>query len=254
MQDMRAALYDLVDSYPESERKVQAQDVDRTLFHLHMISHDHDDDHGFLRVCDIGAGIGLLPFACALAGMKVTIIDDFCDDGMAELYAAMEPLYRAHGIKVLRGDICDLSVPDTTFDVVFSNRMLEHLHHSPRAGFHRIREAVVPGGRLILGAPNCTNLRKRLLMLTGQFAWSPLQDWYFSPRFRGHVREPRVADLVTIAKDLDLSSIEVIGRNWLGYRSKSPMLRRLMPLVDPVISYFPSLCSDIYVKGQKRDG
>ena len=64
------------------------------------------------------------------------------------------------------------------------------------------------------------NLRKRITVPLGYGKWSRMEDWYEEDRFRGHVREPDVADLRYIGADLDLKNIEILGRNWLGYQSR----------------------------------
>ncbi len=77
-----------------------------------------------------------------------------------------------------------------------------------------------------------------------------MKDWYETDRFRGHVREPDVGDLQYIAADLELASPEIMGRNWLGRRSPHRLTARITALVDPLLSRFPSLCSDIYLLGR----
>lgn len=71
--------------------------------------------------------------------------------------------------------------------------------------------AIKPGGGFILGVPNCVSLRKRLTVPFGYGKWSSMADWYELPVFRGNVREPDVADLVFIARDIRLVDIRNIG-------------------------------------------
>ena len=75
-------------------------------------------------------------------------------------------------------------------------------------------------GLFVLGVPNRVNLRKRVFVPFGYGKWSSMKDWYESPVFRGHVREPDVDDLRYIARDLHLRDWQVFGRNWLGYSSQ----------------------------------
>jgi len=108
-----------------------------------------------------------------------------------------------------------------------------------------------PLGRFVLAVPNCVNLRKRLTVPLGRGKWSSMKDWYEPESFRGHVREPDVQDLECIAKDLKLQNVRVVGRNWLGHQSTSKLIRTLTGLVGPLIQLRPSLCSDIYLVGEK---
>jgi hypothetical protein len=80
--------------------------------------------------------------------------------------------------------------------------------------------------------------------------WSSMADWYEAKTFRGHVREPDVDDLRYIARDMGLVDVEVMGRNWLGYKNRRPWIRRLTPLVDVPLRVLPTLCSDIYLVGR----
>ncbi len=48
-----------------------------------------------------------------------------------------------------------------------------------------------------------------------------------------------------------LADIRIIGRNWLGYRSKFGWVKSLTPLADRFLGLFPSLCANIYLVGRK---
>jgi hypothetical protein len=95
------------------------------------------------------------------------------------------------------------------------------------------------------------NLRKRLTVPFGVGKWTPMWAWYEVERFRSHVREPDVDDLRYIAADLGLCNVKIIGRNWSGYRSRFRAARIITPLIDRLLRFWPSLCSDIYLVGRK---
>jgi len=97
--------------------------------------------------------------------------------------------------------------------------------------------------------PNCVNLRKRLSVPLGIGKWSRMEDWYEEQEFRGHVREPDVADLRYIALDMGLKDVQILGRNWLGYASRSRFVRLGTWIVDMPLRMFPSLCADLYMTG-----
>jgi len=78
-----------------------------------------------------------------------------------------------------------------------------------------------------------------------------MTDWYDKAVFRGHVREPDVHDLRYIANDIGLKQVAIHGRNFLGMRSRRRVIRTASLLGDRVLRYTPSLCSDIYLVGQK---
>jgi hypothetical protein len=78
-----------------------------------------------------------------------------------------------------------------------------------------------------------------------------MTDWYESEVFRGHVREPDVDDLRYIARDLRLTDVRVIGRNWLGFETRRAWVRAITAIVNRALILAPSLCSDIYLIGHK---
>src|SRR5262249_23689895 len=81
-----------------------------------------------------------------------------------------------------------------------------------------------------------------------------MEDWYQEPEFRGHVREPDVADLRYIALDMGLREVQILGRNWMGYVSRSGFVRLATWIADRPLRMFPSLCADIYLTGHSPTG
>ena len=100
--------------------------------------------------------------------------------------------------------------------------------------------------------PNCVNLRKRITVPFGFGKWSSMSSWYEQEKFRGHVREPDVSDLIYMANDIKLTNIKIYGRNWLGLTSNNKFIRVLSRMIDPILKFFPSLCSDLYMVGTKE--
>ena len=109
-----------------------------------------------------------------------------------------------------------LNVPPASLGAVTCFHSVEHWHSSPKKLFADVMTALAPRGLFILAAPNAVNLRKRLTVPLGYGNWSPMTEWYDTHRFRGHVREPVVADLRAIASDMGLVDVTILGRNWLG--------------------------------------
>jgi 2-polyprenyl-3-methyl-5-hydroxy-6-metoxy-1,4-benzoquinol methylase len=230
-------------------RRRMLEDVDRVAFEVTLVSSLISSGG---HVADIGGGITLFAPALSASGFKALLVDDFRDRWHHDQAEALE-LHRAIGVDVLSVDLLssDFSMPPDTLDVIAAFDVIEHLHHSPKPMLKKLVTALRPGGWLIIGVPNCVNLRKRLTVPFGIGKWSPLQQWYDEPLFRGHVREPDVDDLRYIANDLNLSNVVVKGRNFLGARSRFTWVRLLLPLVDNLLQLRPSLCSNLYMIGQK---
>jgi SAM-dependent methyltransferase len=221
------------------------------------------------HLLDLGAGTSAFgPVASAL-GMKVTIADDFGGGGGVDIEhldatrKLIEGWKTRLGMNVLELDIITQSLPIETgaADVVTCINSLEHWHHSPKRLFREIVRVLRPHGYLILVTPNAANARKRISALLGRNIWDRLDWWYQDgdPVFRGHVREPIIADLKQIMEWNNIEPIKVYGRNYLGQHSKAlggipaPVLRSGVALLDWGLRFFPTLCSDIHVIGRKRE-
>lgn len=206
------------------------------------------------RIVDVGGGWGTFALGCAARGLDATLIDDFRDSGfyIAEDMTAMRRVYDKYGLHVISRDVVsdNLDFPDASLDTVTIFDSLEHWHNSPKKVLHRVNKIVKRGGTLILGVPNCVNLRKRITVPLGRGKWSQMADWYEQDVFRGHVREPDVDDLRYIARDIRLDDVRILGRNWSGHCSASKLIRTVTPFVDRLLQLKPSLCSDLYMIGR----
>lgn len=263
---LRPLLGELARSFRPDLVHSQLTDVDRIAFEIALVTERMGSD---VALCDIGSGIGLFPAACARLGMRVTMMDDFVppfEDAQAAQAAPDAPdavylggvedalaLHRSLGVRVERRDPLEegFGFCAASLDVVTIFDSMEHWHRSPRPLLRAVMEALVPGGLLVIGVPNCVNLRKRITVPLGRGKWSRMADWYETKRFRGHVREPDVDDLDYIARDLALVQVEILGRNWAGYLSANPWIRRITTLTDRMLQVRPSLCSDLYLIGRK---
>lgn len=245
-----ARLREVAKDYPHELTDGQLVDVPRIAFNISLVV-DRTGSH--VRICDLGGGIGMFSLGCAAVGMKSVLVDDFRDDVNNRFSSVPDTLHKKYGVEVISTDVI-ASPPQFasgSLDVVTSFDSLEHWHHSPKRLLKRALEWLKPGGLLVIGVPNCVNLRKRITVPFGRGKWSRMEDWYEVEQFRGHVREPDTDDLRYIARDLGLQGVEIIGRNWLGYVARSRLVRAITPLVDVPLRRFPSLCADIYLVGRK---
>lgn len=259
-------LLDLAHRFPAALLESQIQDVRRVAFQIQLVVRRAGCD---VSLCDIGSGVGLFPAGCARLGMRVTMMDDFQhpfgagnnpealreapDSVNYELADSVLELHQSLGVDVQRKDPLTekFGFPGASLDVVTTFDSMEHWHRSPKQLFASVRDALVPGGVFILGVPNAVNLRKRITVPFGYGKWSQMAHWYEPERFRGHVREPDVGDLHYIARDIGLTDVEILGRNWAGYLSVNRWVRRATAIVDRVLQLRPSLCSDLYLIGRK---
>jgi SAM-dependent methyltransferase len=241
----------IADSYPPAIVAVQGYiDVPRNAFNLSLL---FPLPRG-ARIGDIGGGLGLFSPGCAALGFEVTLVDDFRDAWQkAAMEEILDRVHRRFGVRIVNRDVVSDGVEfdPESFDAFTVFDTMEHWHNSPKRMFHQLMTALKPGGLFIVSGPNCVNLRKRLTVPFGVGKWTAMRDWYEVEQFRSHVREPDVDDLRYIAADLGLRNIEIMGRNWSGYRSRFRAARIITPLIDRLLRFRPSLCSDIYLVGRK---
>ena len=184
---------------------------------------------------------------------RTVLVDDFDDSVNHQVGSSILDLHRKLGVEVISRDVVEKGIHDLAgnFDIITTFDSMEHWHHSPKRLFHEVAEKLNPGGAFVLGVPNCVNMRKRVTVPLGFGKWSGIQEWYEVDKFRGHVREPDVSDLTYIACDMGLVDVKIYGRNWLGYYSESPAIRLATKIMDYPLRLNPSLCSDIYMIGNK---
>lgn len=227
-----------------------ANEINRTLFQLSLLIQRLKPPFSLI---DLGAGMGSFPVACAEVGIDVTAVDDYADPYDAVLVSKALDVLRLHGVKILAHNVLAGPLPfaENSIDAITSFGSMEHWHHSPKHLFAQCMKILKPGGVFLLSGPNCVNLRKRLSVPLGYGKWTQMADWYEQDVFRGHVREPDVDDLKYIARDLKLINISIYGRNFIGMSSQRPMIRAATKIIDHLLRLRPSLCSDIYMIGNK---
>jgi SAM-dependent methyltransferase len=254
-QKLLAVLSNVANQYPKDLVNAEVLDIPRIAFNISLaLDAVKRKPHTEIELCDLGGGIGLFSVGCAAYGIKRSVlVDDFDDSVNHRVGASILDLHRRFGVTVFARDVVENGIRDIagTFDVITTFDSMEHWHNSPKRLFHEVREKLNPGGVFVLGVPNCVNMRKRITVPLGIGKWSGMQDWYDNDRFRGHVREPDVNDLMYIARDMGLTDIKIHGRNWLGHCSANPAIVVATKVMDVPLRLKPSLCSDIYLVGRK---
>ena len=238
--------------YPDELREQQKADLKRLAFQLEIIRRRVPSGG---KILDVGGGIGAFSPALAISGFDTTLADDFRDPINSEFPCNRVGVHERLGVKVVKVDAssASFSPEPESFDAITCIDSIEHWHRSPKAALHKMVTALKPGRLLMIGMPNCVNLRKRITAPLGRNKWSSMESWYEQSEFRSHVREPDVADLVYMARDLRLQNVTVIGRNWAGRTSKSFWLRIAARSADLILRLRPSLCSDLYLMGTRAE-
>jgi SAM-dependent methyltransferase len=226
-------------------------------------------EHGLLRkglsVADLGGGSAWFIAVLAQMGLEATLVDDFWGGGHVEANIYRQQLsflegFEKLGVKIQSQDLISrpLQMPDESVDVITCFHTLEHWHHSPKKLFAEIRRVLRPGGYIIFATPNVVNLRKRIYTVLGKSPFANLEEWYQHEVFRGHVREPSIADLHQLYQWNGFQVVDTYGRNFIGQDSMAlsflplPLRRLLARSLATLLKMVPSLCSDIHVVGIKK--
>ena len=185
--------------------------------------------------------------------MDASFIDDFQDPCHADPHDPRRKIHLEYGAQAIRRDVIaeGLDFPAESFDAFTCFGTMEHWHHSPKALFAQVRQALKPEGLFVLSTPNCVDLYRRITVPLGISGWTRLEEWYEHPVFRGHVREPSLKDLRYIARDMGLRDVRLFGRNWNLFLSRSGLVRTLAPAVDRTLRLVPGVCLSIYMTGRK---
>jgi len=251
-------LRNVANKYPKDLLNAAPMEIPRIAFNISIaLQSVTTKSLNELEICDLGGGLGLFSTGCAAYGMKrVVLIDDFDDPVNRRVGNSILDIHRSLGVEVIERDVVKTGIRDIegTFDIITTFDSMEHWHHSPKKLFHEVVEKLKPGGVFVLGVPNCVNMRKRISVPFGIGKWSGMQGWYEEEKFRDHVREPDVSDLIYIAHDMGLVAIKILGRNWMGYNSANPAMRFITKIMDYPLRFKPSLCADIYMVGKKHSG
>src|SRR5579872_1131071 len=103
------------------------------------------------RILDVGCGFGWQAFVFALQGNSVIGIDILPSmiDGMNTSIASMKSKGVNFDLTGVVGDVCEFNFQPASFDAIYSNEAIEHVHDLKKM-FLRCRELLKPGGRIFL--------------------------------------------------------------------------------------------------------
>lgn len=239
--------------YNTSNPRSIIRKLKKTVDHVNLVRHATAHLPGTVTLCDIGGSFGDFASGCAAVGMNALFIDDFLCRCHGDESSPKYEVHKQYGAKLISRDVIaeGIDFPDDSIDIFTCFATMEHFHNSPKKLFAQVMLALKPGGVFLLSAPNAVDLMKRLTVVLGTADWSPMSAWYEEPLFRSHVREPRVADLKYIARDMRLVDVQIFGRNWTAHTIRNPLLRTLGLAMDRVLRFVPSLCGEIYLLGKK---
>lgn len=134
---------------------VYRRNVRQENLHLWLWKVKHACDLGDFynkRVLEAGCGFGWDAVGMSLKGGNDVVAMDILPsmvDGMTECLKEMERKGRRLAVTPLQGDICNVDLPDGSFDGIFSTEAVEHVH-SLEQMFSRCYDLLKPGGRMVI--------------------------------------------------------------------------------------------------------
>jgi len=200
-----------------------------------------------LKVLDVGCAQGTLALLLAERGHDVTALDL-----RAEFLEYAKSRHTHGNVRFIPMNALEEDLP-TGFDLVFANQLIEHVVHPDRL-VNRLKQALRPGGRLVVTTPNGSYVRNTLPShreLGDPAKWEHLQ---FSADGDGHFFAYRAGELADVFRDCGLRQIrtQFFETPWISGHMRvrhlhgwvpSPVLRTLdratlaLPWVGPRLAH-----------------
>lgn len=145
------------------EQVEQREFADRKAFLARLKKLGKLGDFQNKRILDVGCGFGWQAFVFSLLGNSVVGLDILTSmiDGMNMSIASMRQKGIQFDLTAIAGDICNPDLERSSFDAIYSNEAIEHVHDLQKM-FSRCRELLRPGGKVfLLNDSNVLNSKTR---------------------------------------------------------------------------------------------
>ena len=206
------------------------------------------------KILDIGCGYCYLTKFLKRQGTEVFGVD---------FYYGTVPENRCHqsGIPYsqLNIETDDLPFGENFFDVVLLGEVLEHFTHSPLVPLARIKNALRPGGRLILTTPNARRFTHLAKILLGQNIYPDLMSYYQEPySHKGkdfYYRHNRLYTMKELHQLLTQAGFKTLSSGFVRegiYWKDSPKKILFKLLTYLILSAFPPFRDFLWVVAEKK--
>jgi len=193
------------------------------------------------RLLDIGSGPMDKTGIFQMMGFRCHAVDDLNDpwhQRNGNIRKIKEYAKRLN-INFYHQRLGDYTIPfeASSFDVVCSFAVIEHLHESPRGLLNSMGNCARPGGLIVITIPNSVHLKKRLSVLLGSSNYPPVDMFYHSiGTWRGHVREYTLDETVYICKKSGFKVLSSTTFECIAYDKLNFPLRHLYLLLGSIVS------------------
>lgn len=193
-------------------------------YHAELERYLHIAGDSPLRILDVGCAQGTLALLLAEAGHDVTALDlrrEFLD------YA--QGRYESGTIRFIQGNALELNLSDS-FDLVFSNQILEHLVY-PVELIQGLARLLKSGGRVVATTPNGRYLKNRLPSFYELGDVAQYEDRQFFSDGDGHFFAYQPEELEDVFEQAGLVGVDVIpyATPWISGHLKFRYLHGRVP-------------------------
>ena len=101
----------------------------------------------YQTILDLGCGPGLSSYLLSERGFIVTGLD------ISQKFLDVSKSKESEKLHLVQGDVCSLDFPDSSFDIVSSHELIEHIIEVDKA-LREMQRVVKKGGKIIILAPN----------------------------------------------------------------------------------------------------
>jgi 2-polyprenyl-3-methyl-5-hydroxy-6-metoxy-1,4-benzoquinol methylase len=213
----------------------------------------HLDGFDGKRLLDIGCGPMSKTAIFQLFGCHCFGVDDLSDPWHVEgtNTQKIKNFATQLGINFHKQAEGDYTIPfeESSFDLVTSLSVIEHLHESPREMLNTMGKMAREGGLIVIKMPNSVNLRKRLSVFRGKTNFPPVNQFYDSNgTWRGHVREYTLDEIIYICKRSGFELVSATTFEHLAHEKLASPLREIYLMICNLI---PTLRSSLLVVCRK---
>ncbi len=217
------------------------------------------------RILDIGCNIGMMSLMFRRIGLKVSAVDKTDPPCEGENYGILlKGIFSRNSIIFKKCNLFydSLPFPDESFDFVYMGAVFEHLPFGHKKVIGEIKRVLKGNGYLIIDTPNAAFLVNRIKLLLGKPILPPMELFYNSDNYEGHLREFTLEEMKSI---LNYSGLRVIEAKMLNFAfhpvlryERSNWKKRLLITIAYSVSiavspFSPRARPCIWIVGQKVD-
>lgn len=176
------------------------------------------------RILDVGCAQATLALLLAERGHQVSAMD------IRPAFLDYARTRHTHGeIRFVAGNVLELKIEER-FDLIFANQIIEHMLYPERV-LCRLRELLVPGGRLVITTPNWHYLKNPFPSYRQLGDPSRFEHLQFSADGDGHFFAYRGEELGRVFDDIGLVrvSCRYFETPFISGHMKFRYLQRLIP-------------------------